>query len=310
VTKLYQGITHETAEEMSAVVTDTINQGQLIVNYVGHGYVELWGKRILTTDVLSRLDNVGQLPFFVPMTCLEGYYIFPNPPGDDNTALGEALVRLPDTGAIASWSPTGQGFATGHDFLNKGLFEALFYEGITKLGPATTYAKLYLASRTPYFHDLIDTYVLFGDPATRLNVLPDVAVDIQVPDLRTAYSAGDIVTYTLSYTNAGPSTAGGVTLSDLTLPSLVSETITSSGMTSTLQMGSQHIWDIADLPAGTGGTITISGVLPESFAGKLINTTEITTTSRDRDLSNNTDGFVIPSVVYLPLIIRNSTGTP
>jgi uncharacterized repeat protein (TIGR01451 family) len=311
VTKLYQGITHPTAEEMQVAITSTINEGQLIVNYVGHGAVFFWGtERLLWTEHLDTLANVGKLPFFVPMTCLEGYYIWTNPPGKDYSALGEALVRLPDTGAIASWSPTGQGFATGHDFLNKGLFEALFYEGITELGPATTYAKLYLASRTPYFHDLIDTYVLLGDPATRLNVLPDLAVDTRVSDLRTSYSAGDRVTYTLSYTNAGPSTAGDVTLFDVTVPALVTETITSSGMTATLRLGSQHIWDIADLPAGTGGTITVSGILPESFAGKLTNTTEITTTSRDKNPSNNTDGFIVPSVVYLPLILRSSAGVP
>ena len=115
------------------------------------------------------------------MTCWEGYFAYPSPPGGNYSGLAETLVRLPDTGAIASWSATGLGLATGHGYLDRGLFEAIFQNNIIQLGPATASAKLFMAASTDYFRDLLDTYTLFGDPATRLNVLR--ATDVSVTDL-------------------------------------------------------------------------------------------------------------------------------
>ncbi len=95
-----------------------INSGALIVNYVGHGARHFWADEyLLHNDRAPMLSNTTKLPFFVPMTCLEGYFIWPGYP-----ALAETFVRLPTTGAIASWSPTGLGLATGHDYLHRGLY--------------------------------------------------------------------------------------------------------------------------------------------------------------------------------------------
>jgi len=176
VWKIYYGTAPYT-ERVSTrrAITEAINSGVLLVNYVGHGDVnsEYWaGEKLLARGYLGGLTNRGRLPFMVPMTCLDGYYVKPSPSGSDNSALGEAIVRLPTTGAIASWSATGLGLAHGHDYLNRGLFEALFWKDITALGPATTYAKLYLADNTAGYDDLLDTYLLFGDPATRLRPVP------------------------------------------------------------------------------------------------------------------------------------------
>lgn len=170
VQKIYYGTEPYTKTVATRrAITEAINGGVLLVNYVGHGATEYWaGEKLLSRSYLGGLTNSGRLPFMVPMTCWEGYYIVPSPPDRDYSALAEAIVRLPSTGAIASWSATGLGLAHGHDYLNKGLFEALFWKGITALGPATTYAKLYLASYTAAYRDLLDTYTLFGDPATRL----------------------------------------------------------------------------------------------------------------------------------------------
>ncbi|HHE73213.1 MAG TPA: hypothetical protein ENL34_13130, partial [Chloroflexi bacterium] len=170
VQKIYYGTAPYT-ETVSTrrAVTEAINSGVLLVNYVGHGAVEYWaGEKLLARSYLGGLTNSGRLPLMVPMTCWEGYYIRPSSPDRDYSALAEAIVRLPTTGAIASWSATGFGLAHGHDYLNRGLFEALFWKDITALGPATTYAKLYLADNSAGYDDLLDTYLLFGDPATRL----------------------------------------------------------------------------------------------------------------------------------------------
>ena len=56
---------------------------------------------------------------------------------------------------------------TGHDVLETGLFIALFHKGIYRLGEATTWAKQYLwdSAEGGQHRDLIDTFVLLGDPA-------------------------------------------------------------------------------------------------------------------------------------------------
>jgi hypothetical protein len=46
--------------------------------------------------------------------------------------------------------------------------------GATQIGLATDLAKLYLAANGPEFIDLVDTYVLLGDPALRLHVAQGV----------------------------------------------------------------------------------------------------------------------------------------
>ena len=70
----------------------------------------------------------------VPMTCLEGAYHYPSSDTKDYSSLAESLMRAVDKGAIASFSPIGFGVATGHDYLNKGLYEAIFSDDIYQVG--------------------------------------------------------------------------------------------------------------------------------------------------------------------------------
>jgi hypothetical protein len=171
--KVYYGVTHPASADARAAIIAEINAGKLMVNYIGHGSREIWAsEHLFEVSSIAALTNTGRLPFMVPMTCLEGYFIVPSSTSYDYSSVGEAIVRVPEKGAIASWSPTGMSVAAGHDYLNKGLFEAIFFDNVTvRLGPATTQGKLYLYSNTAGYRDLLDTYILFGDPATKLNVI-------------------------------------------------------------------------------------------------------------------------------------------
>lgn len=312
VEKVYLGVTHDIASAKSAI-TNAINAGRLIVNYAGHGATQLWaGERLLQLNSLPSLNNVDKLPFLVPMTCLEGYFIIPSPPDNNFEALSEALVRHPDGGAIASWSATGLGLASGHDYLDRGIFEAVFYRDIIELGPATAYAKGYLAASSQFFNDLLDTYTLFGDPATRLNVLPaDLAIAKTVVGNAANFTWGDPITYTLTYTNAGPATAHHVVISDTLPTALTTLAWSASGapVTVTEQVGANYAWDAGSLPAGSGGVITITGRISPSLQTTLINTVEITTTTREIETANNRSQSTVlldPLRVYLPLTLRGT----
>jgi len=60
----------------------------------------------------------------------------------------------------------------GQDRLDSSLFQELFFNKQTQLGYLTTHAKYELFATTSLYNDLIETYLLFGDPALKLQILP------------------------------------------------------------------------------------------------------------------------------------------
>jgi hypothetical protein len=172
--KVYYKITHNTDVEARSAILSEISAGRLLVSYVGHASKQWWAyEKLLQMTDLSSLTNTTRYKFMVPMTCYEGYFIQPtdqaNPVVGDQSSLGESIVRLSGKGAVASWSPTGAGVASGHDVMERALFDGFFKEGLFLLGQSTNKAKTVLYAYSDIYRDLVDTYVLFGDPVTRLN---------------------------------------------------------------------------------------------------------------------------------------------
>ena len=65
------------AVQSHQMVIDTINQGALVVSYVGHANTLIWadwGQEMFKRADVEFLQNSDRLSFFVPMTCLDGYY--------------------------------------------------------------------------------------------------------------------------------------------------------------------------------------------------------------------------------------------
>jgi uncharacterized repeat protein (TIGR01451 family) len=295
--KVYYGLTHSTSTEAGEAILDAINEGRLVVNYVGHADVQVWAtERLFRFSDAAALTNAGRLPLMVPMSCMDGYFIHPSASGQDLSSTAEGLVRAQAGGAIASWSATGMGLARAHDFLNKGLFEAIFFDDVVELGPATMRGKLYLYSNTGGYRDQIDQYTLFGDPALRLNVArADVGVALEV-DPPGSLQAGDVITYTLTFFNAGPATAHHVVISDVLPAALHNPSVSAAGAAIAPREGNPFVWDVADLASGKGGVITITAVVDRQFTGTLANTAVIATMALEADTVNNA-GAVSTNVV-------------
>lgn len=160
--KVHLGVTHTIGDARTAI-QDGITSGKVIVNYIGHaGYTE-WGdpdpQSLLTSADIPLLTNGGKLPVVLAMTCYEGYFHSPY-----IVSLAESIIRKEGGGAISSWSPSGAGVASGHDYLNRGFFRAFFHNGALTVGAATIIGKTTLWA-SGYNSDLLDTYLLFGDPA-------------------------------------------------------------------------------------------------------------------------------------------------
>jgi hypothetical protein len=164
------------AAALNTVIRDKINkEGTLIVNYSGHGHLDTWAKddkgiSIFDNADVDDLSNSGRLPFFVSMTCYNGYFGWPEAWGDSSISLAEVLLRSAKKGAVAAFMSTGMTRPEGQRILDVALFDAIFTQDIRTLGPAISAAKQTLLANGVEHEDVSKTFLLFGDPATRLKV--------------------------------------------------------------------------------------------------------------------------------------------
>jgi hypothetical protein len=140
-------------------IINGINQGPLLVNYIGHGSVEVWtGAPILSASDAAELNNPTGLPLFLMMTCLNGYYQDPT-----RESLAEALMRTDVGGAVAVWASSGMTEPGQQLEMNKALYHQLFGTHSITLGEAVMKAKRATSSL-----DVRRTWILFGDPTLRI----------------------------------------------------------------------------------------------------------------------------------------------
>ena len=167
--KVYYGLPPYTDVALARqAIVSGINTGKLIVNYIGHSGISAWAYPYLfkVSDV-AGLTNGEKMPVMLDMTCYSGTFHYPNPYSANYEGLGEVVTRADGKGAIASWSATGNGVASGHYYLNEGFFKSFFHHGLITVGSGTTAGKFELWSIGGAL-DLLDTYTLFGDPALRI----------------------------------------------------------------------------------------------------------------------------------------------
>jgi len=137
---------------------ERLNEGQLLVNYIGHGSVEIWRGSLLASRDAGGLVNIPRLPFVMSMTCLNGFF------HDLYTeCLAEALLKAEEGGAMAVWTSSGLTWPDGQVAMNKELVKALFNGRALTIGEATLAAKAAIKDQ-----DIRKTWILFGDPTTRL----------------------------------------------------------------------------------------------------------------------------------------------
>jgi hypothetical protein len=171
------------ARDLTTDIKSGFDNGSLIINYSGHGGMQLWAtERIFdvgnawptnyhdVADLAEIIEaNKGMYPFVVSMSCLTGY--FGGLGSWENPSLMEALLRAENKGAAAALMPTGETDTGGQHILNTALFEALFTDDIRQLGPAIAAAKqTLLANGGDQYEQTSATFLLFGDPAMTLKI--------------------------------------------------------------------------------------------------------------------------------------------
>jgi uncharacterized repeat protein (TIGR01451 family) len=135
----------------------------------------------------------------------------------------------------------------------------------------------------------------------------------------TEVTAGDTITYTLTFTNNGLAPVTGVVITDIVPTELTDLTVSNSGAVITATPGYTYSWTVEDLWRGDGGVITITGrVISGTASGPLVNTATITTTNfnPDSDIDNNEGEATVtvggsgsggPGPIFLPIILKNTS---
>jgi hypothetical protein len=166
-------------QDLTDRIIDEINQGVLVVNYVGHGSTQHWAHEgiFYTIDDIPRLSNDRKLPVMVLMTCFNGYYVVPDRWDDvqkiwlPNRCMAEEMLLATHpqtgdlTGAVAVFASTGMTDAQVQKLLDQGFVQALFQGRVIRLGELSHYAKQTLLGNSTNQEDTANSFSLMGDPA-------------------------------------------------------------------------------------------------------------------------------------------------
>jgi len=167
--------------DLTAELLAALEAGALIVNYAGHGSVNIWAaERIIDnrggayrSDV-GTLANSGKYPFVVNLSCLTGYFIYPHTgmfAAASWRSLAEGFLWPAEAGAVAALMPTGMTDTAGQQLLSNALYEGIFALDQRRLGPAVGHARQQLlANGGAAYEETSNTFLFFGDPATSLKV--------------------------------------------------------------------------------------------------------------------------------------------
>ncbi|MGB9723531.1 MAG: C25 family cysteine peptidase [Chloroflexia bacterium] len=257
--KVYLGVNYpyeNPAVTARAAILQALNDGRLLLNYVGHGAVYfLATERMLRAEDADGLSNGNALPVLLSWSCYSGMYILPYA---SSPALGEVWVRAPNRGAIAAWVPTGLGMAWAHHYMNQGVFESLFLGRLSTLGQAALAGNLRLYAAAPSMGYQLDTYVLLGDPTLEIPVLPaDLYLQVG-PAVPNPVPGGGAITLTLSLGNAGPATAYDVVLrAELPAGWSLRDWTSADNLPLTLVSADPPLWKVSEIPPSSGGTLLL-----------------------------------------------------
>lgn len=139
-----------------------INKSRFLVNYSGHGTVVDWADSgFFSKNDAPQLAN-GKLSIFTMLTCLNGYFISPNPTAEGD-GLGEALLAAPN-GAVASWASSGLTTPDVQEIMATRFYNQIGAGNFTRLGDLVKDAKTEVKGG----RDVRLSWVLLGDPTLKV----------------------------------------------------------------------------------------------------------------------------------------------
>ena len=147
-------------------IIKTINDGTLVINYIGHGNPELWAHEVVfdRTASFPQLHN-DRYFFLCTATCDYGYFDVPN-----FQSGAEDLLFFPDKGSIADFCSSRLVYSGENHSLNYALFTKLLTLPRDTLNLPVTIGKAVFETKINGHYSSVNDqkYYLFGDPTLRL----------------------------------------------------------------------------------------------------------------------------------------------
>ncbi len=193
---------------------------------------------------------------------------------------------------------------------------------LTDLAPGASGMLTVTGTVTPTFTGVLTNTARISTPTFEENLTNNVALPVvttvRAPDLTihktgpATAAPGDIITYTLVYTNIGDAPAPYVAITDL-LPQNV-RLYDHSGTVILPSSAVSLTWEVFNLAPNAGGTLTVSVVISPTFTGWLTNTATIATTAPEVMVANNmSTAYTLVEApppawyhLYLPLVMRSA----
>jgi hypothetical protein len=193
LTSPFTGAPLNSTAAMNSAINTAFNSGAVFLQWFGHASQFRWGYSISMYNIFqpATLTANTRLPFTASFSCLAGWFINMIATGNGQS-LAERLILEPHKASIADLSPSGYHYGEALVKLNQGLTRALFIDHVTTVGDAVNAAKLYYDTQSGVAKDVVDTTVLFGDPALKLRLPMPVAPAVAAAS---ATSAGITVSW-------------------------------------------------------------------------------------------------------------------
>lgn len=150
------------AKDAASQISTALKNQPALMAYFGHGSLAMWGKdRLLHADDISSLAAGARTGVLLQFTCLSGLFTHPKA-----ASLSEALLFQPQAGAAALLAPTSLTLASDQALLSAPLAQAL--QNQPSLGTALLKAQRQVPVAQPGALDVLQTFLLFGDPEMRI----------------------------------------------------------------------------------------------------------------------------------------------
>lgn len=151
-------------------LNETIDQGVLVMNYLGHGGPIGWSQeRVLNIDDIESWTNFNRLPLIITATC--SFTGFDDP---QVTSAGEASLLNPVGGAIALFTTVRSVYASKNFRLTQAVYDTIFS---TDNGINLPIGEILRRSKNVNVSDNTNArkFLLIGDPSMKLS-LPKLGI--------------------------------------------------------------------------------------------------------------------------------------
>ncbi len=182
--------------EVNRALNERVNQGALMINYIGHGGTRgLAHQRILTNDDVAQWNNVYNMPVFMTATCEFSSFDQPDP---DNLSTGVRIVLKPKGGTVGLFTTTRIAWSSHNLVLNRNFMDATFSRDSQgrhyHMGDLIRIAKKNSSSSGTTPRQLRN-FVLLGDPSMQMAYPEHRVVTQSMPDTLRAFQEVEVTGY-------------------------------------------------------------------------------------------------------------------